>query len=127
MIKKGYILLFLTLTIILFSVNSSYCQTTEEQKELLFSKILNLAVLKNATHQVDSLKKAGFKIDISFDIAWEMPIDIEPRSEIAWIHINQTLLGTIDETLYLIKYDKLKEEFISIEQLKKVGIKQRQR
>lgn len=116
--KVGFLI---TLFFILLSPNS-FGQDIEAQKSKFVSKILELPEFKNAVHKIDSLKEAGLSIDISFEILWEVPLELESKKEIAWGHIKQILFGSINEDLYLIKYDKLKEEIILIEKRQNVGV-----
>ncbi len=114
---------FILLTILSFTpFISSFCQKVDEMKSKLVDKILSLPEFKDSERKIDSLKQEGFEIDLSFEIIWNVPVELESQKGFAWVHVNQVLFGTINETLYFIKYQKKEEKIVSIEKQKDLGI-----
>lgn len=119
--KKSVLSFFVAISII----SISFGQEEANQKERLFEKIQELKEFKETLNKIDSLKQIGYKIDFNFEILWKPPQELfeeDSSGVIALVFLNQEIHGLINDIIYVIKYDKLKEKIVAIEEKRKVGI-----
>ena len=113
--------LILSLLIAFALTNQVYCQE-EDQKEQAFKKIQSLVEFKDTVSKIDSLKQSGHNIDVSVVAIWESILPEDSTSSIALYYLNEVLFNKIENPIYLIKFDKIKNEIVSVEGIGQISI-----
>ncbi|OAN61731.1 hypothetical protein A8B79_04705 [Balneola sp. EhC07] len=113
--------LILSLLIAFVLTNQVYCQE-EDQKEQAFKKVQSLVEFKDTVSKIDSLKQSGHKIDVSVVAIWESILPEDSTSSIALYYLNEVLFNKIENPIYLIKFDKIKNEIVSVEGVGQISI-----
>jgi len=113
--------LILSLFIAFAFTNQVYCQE-EGQKEQAFKKVQNLVEFKDTVSKIDSLKQSGHKIDVSVVAIWESILPEDSTSSIALYYLNEVLFNKIENPIYLIKFDKIKNEIVSVKGVGQISI-----
>jgi WD40 repeat protein len=113
--------LILSLLIAFALTNQVYCQE-EDQKEQAFKKVQSLVEFKDTVSKIDSLKQSGHKIDVSVVAIWESILPEDSTSSIALYYLNEVLFNKIENPIYLIKFDKIKNEIVSVEGVGQISI-----
>lgn len=113
--------LILSLLIAFAFTNQVYCQE-EDQKEQAFKKVQSLVEFKDTVSKIDSLKQSGHKIDVNVVAIWESILPEDSTSSIALYYLNEVLFNKIENPIYLIKFDKIKNEIVSVEEVGQLSI-----
>jgi len=113
--------LILSLLIAFALTNQVYCQE-EDQKEQAFKKVQSLVEFKDTVSKIDSLKQSGHKIDVNVVAIWESILPEDSTSSIALYYLNEVLFNKIENPIYLIKFDKIKNEIVSVEGVGQISI-----
>jgi hypothetical protein len=113
--------LILSLLIAFALTNQVYCQE-EDQKEQAFKKVQSLVEFKDTVSKIDSLKQSGHNIDVSVVAIWESILPEDSTSSIALYYLNEMLFNKIENPIYLIKFDKIKNEIVSVEGVGQISI-----
>lgn len=113
--------LILSLLIAFALTNQVYCQE-EDQKEHAFKKVQSLVEFKDTISKIDSLKQSGHKIDVSVVAIWDSILPEDSTSSIALYYLNEVLFNKIENPIYLIKFDKIKNEIVSVEGVGQISI-----
>jgi len=113
--------LILSLLIAFALTNQVYCQE-EDQKEQAFKKVQSLVEFKDTVSKIDSLKQSGHKIDVNVAAIWESILPEDSTSSIALYYLNEVLFNKIENPIYLIKFDKIKNEIVSVEGVGQISI-----
>ncbi len=113
--------LILSLLIAFALTNQVYCQE-EDQKEQAFKKVQSLVEFKDTVSKLDSLKQSGYKIDVNVVAIWESILPEDSTSSIALYYLNEVLFNKIENPIYLIKFDKIKNEIVSVEGVGQISI-----
>lgn len=113
--------LILSLLIAFALTNQVYCQE-EDQKEQAFKKVQSLVEFKDTVSKIDSLKQSGHNIDVSVVAIWESIFPEDSTSSIALYYLNEVLFNKIENPIYLIKFDKIKNEIVSVEGVGQISI-----
>ena len=113
--------LILSLLIAFALTNQVYCQE-EDQKEQAFKKVQSLVEFKDTVSKIDSLKQSGHKIDVSVVAIWGSILPEDSTSSIALYYLNEVLFNKIENPIYLIKFDKIKNEIVSVEGVGPISI-----
>ncbi|MBR9916097.1 hypothetical protein GYB29_00010 [bacterium] len=113
--------LILSLLIAFALTNQVYCQE-EDQKEQAFKKVQSLVEFKDTVSKIDSLKQSGYKIDVNVVAIWESILPEDSTSSIALYYLNEVLFNKIENPIYLIKFDKIKNEIVSVEGVGQISI-----
>ncbi|HAH51687.1 MAG TPA: hypothetical protein DF712_09975 [Balneola sp.] len=113
--------LILSLLIAFALTNQVYCQE-EDQKEQAFKKVQSLVEFKDTVSKIDSLKQSGHKIDVNVVAIWGSILPEDSTSSIALYYLNEVLFNKIENPIYLIKFDKIKNEIVSVEEVGQISI-----
>ena len=113
--------LILSLLIAFALTNQVYCQE-EDQKEQAFKKVQSLVEFKDTVSKIDSLKQSGHNIDVSVVAIWESILPEDSTSSIALYYLNEMLFNKFENPIYLIKFDKIKNEIVSVEGVGQISI-----